>query len=153
MTALEQLLGALRGIGSLEFTARSAVPTGWNGSGMGRVDVATPDPDTVVFTESGHWTPAGSGQSIRFNNVFRWTRCDQGRLGLDHLRFGPDQPVHLFELAAESPTVWASRADHECVDDRYSARLEWRHDVVQVRWSIIGPRKSEDIAYLYRPTR
>ncbi|CAN5429723.1 hypothetical protein BH10PSE17_BH10PSE17_23630 [soil metagenome] len=152
MTDAHELLAALRRVGALTFTARSAVPTGWNGRGAGSVGIGSPDEGTVVFNESGTWTPTGSTQPIRFNNVFRWTRSGPFAVRLDHLRFGPEQPVHLFELAVESPSSWVSRADHECVDDRYSARLELQDGAIHVRWSIVGPRKAEDIAYVYRAT-
>jgi hypothetical protein len=97
MVPVEAMWALLRGVRSLRFEARSEVGTGWDGVGTGCVAVSEPTSDVVVFEESGRWQPSGR-RSMAFSNVFRL-----GRLGevirLEHLRFGADSPVFLFDLA------------------------------------------------------
>lgn len=143
-----QLLNCLRRVGDLRFSARTAGQTGWNGDGFGTVAVESPSPEVVIFRESGEWRPAGANP-LRFSNVYRWSLVGPLSLRLEHLRFGPGKPVHLFELAPESESAWASVCPHECRDDCYSARLQLQADGIVLRWSIVGPRKSEDIEYAY----
>jgi hypothetical protein len=39
---------------------------------------------------------------------------------------------------------------HVCREDLYTARLEFDAEGVRLRWAIVGPRKDEQILYLYR---
>jgi hypothetical protein len=144
-----QLLDCLRRIGDLRFSARTNRPTGWNGDGVGSVTVESPSAEVVIFRESGIWRPAGSGE-LRFSNVYRWSLAGPQTVRLEHLRFGLGQPVHLFELARESESVWSSVDPHQCRDDCYSARLQLQAEGVTLRWTVLGPRKCEDIEYTYR---
>jgi Family of unknown function (DUF6314) len=144
-----QLLDALGRVGDLQFTARSASPTGWRGSGSGSVAVDSPEPEVVIFRESGLWRPEGGGE-LRFSNVYRWSVVGSRAVRLEHLRFGPRQPVLLFDLAPESEEVWSSVSAHQCRDDCYSSRLRIQVGGILVRWAIVGPQKREDIEYIYR---
>ena len=84
----------------ITFEARSrAVPnTGWNGSAKGLVQVETVEARTILFHERGDWIPE-VGQQSTFSNVFRWTADpDDCFIHLEHLRFGPNDPVYLFDL-------------------------------------------------------
>ena len=102
-----------------------------------------------MFHESGVWQSVGGGE-LRFRNIYRWSLAGPRAVRLEHLRFGLDKPVHLFELAPESDTVWASVNPHMCREDCYSARLHLQPEGVRLRWAIVGPRKCEDIEYAYR---
>lgn len=148
MISLADLWDRLREVTVMSFEARSAAGTGWNGTGAGDVVVTEPSPGVVVFTESGAWQPLGRGD-IRFTNVFRWSRLDDS-LRLEHLRFGPDQPVFLFDLAPGEDGVWREVSPHACGEDCYAGSLtaEGRH--LLVHWTIRGPRKDESIRYVYR---
>jgi hypothetical protein len=143
-----RLLDCLRRVVGLRFSARSAGTSGWNGEGVGTVKVETPSSGIVIFRESGEWRPTDGGP-LRFSNVYRWSLLGPASLRLEHLRFGPGQPVRLFELAPESELVWSSIDPHECRDDCYSARLQLEEDGISLRWTIVGPRKREEIAYRY----
>src|ERR1700719_4337478 len=84
----------------LTFEARShaASNTGWNGTGKGVVQVETVEARVILFHERGLWTPEEGRQST-FSNVFRWTADPDGHfIQLEHLRFGQDHPVYLFDL-------------------------------------------------------
>ncbi len=152
MTPAQHLLVRLRDIAWLEFDASSAVASGWNGSGRGTVQTESPEPGVLLFLESGDWRPRGAARAIRFNNVYRWQLLDDAGLQLEHLRRGADHAVHLFDLGCETPTRWRSRSAHRCGDDRYSATLDLADVALELRWSIVGPRKHEDLRYRYART-
>ena len=69
---------------------------------------------------------------------------------LEHLRFGKNQPIYLFDLVPVSEGILSSANPHVCQDDCYTARMEYGSDVVQLTWSIAGPEKKETIHYQYR---
>ncbi len=149
----------LADVTTLEFEAKSNLATGWNGSGKGSVEVARPDATTMTFTESGSWTPtAGSdGRTLAFSNVYRWSMAaagdtDDAILRLEHLRFGEASPVSLVELEGTAATheLLRSRAPHECGADRYAADLRVEADRLELRWTIRGPAKDEDVRITYR---
>lgn len=143
------MLAALARVRSLRFEAQSAAATGWDGVGNGRVLVSEPTPGVVVFHETGSWQAADPSKAPAFfRNVFRWSAAGDA-LRLEHLRFGPDRPVLLFDMAPGTDGVWREIQAHQCVDDRYSASLSLAPDALVVAWSIVGPRKQESIRYTY----
>ncbi|HMB91505.1 MAG TPA: hypothetical protein VKP65_11705 [Rhodothermales bacterium] len=92
----ERLWDQLARVQRLSFVAESALATGWNGAGQGGVRVTAPEASVWLFEETGTWQPDG-GPVLPFRNVFRWTKRG-AVIGLEHLRFGPDAPVLLFDL-------------------------------------------------------
>lgn len=136
----------------LTFEARSrAVPnTGWNGSAKGVVQVETVEAGVILFHERGAWTPE-VGRQTTFTNVFRWTADpDACFIRLEHLRFGPDDPVYLFDLVPVDEAVLESSEPHVCREDLYAARMEFDEETVRLTWTINGPKKAETISYTYR---
>src|SRR5262249_28131253 len=86
----------------------------------------------------------------QFNNVFRWTRISPTAVRLEHLRFGEDQPVLLFELHHQPDEMrWASANPHVCGDDCYAAQLQVEEEGFTLSWTVSGPRKRERINYTY----
>jgi hypothetical protein len=140
-------LGRVRG---LHFVGLSANESGWNGSGVGTVVVASPSPEVLIFNESGVWQPTGGGR-ISFRNVFRWRRLGLEAVRLEHLRYGADHPVYLFDLMSGADGVWTSVSPHCCRDDCYRAILEVEGVDIVLRWSVTGPSKQETIEYRYFP--
>ncbi len=135
----------------LTFVARSRATTntGWNGSGKGAVQMEAVEGDVILFHERGAWTPE-VGRQNTFSNVFRWTADPDGRfIRLEHLRFGPDHPVYLFDLVPVGEGVLESSEPHVCREDLYAARMEFDQHTVRLRWTITGPKKAEDISYTY----
>ncbi len=117
----------LRSVRELTFEARSqaATETGWNGSGSGTVEVEAGGSGIMIFHERGTWTQDGARQTS-FSNVFRWTADNDHRaIRLEHLRFGPDQPVYLFDLVPTADGVLESSEPHVCQKDLYAARMEY----------------------------
>ncbi len=98
--------------------------------------------------ESGTWQPA-SGGPLNFSNLYRWSRVADS-LRLEHLRFGADRPVFLFDMIEGDDGDWRERSPHVCGEDRYAASLAVRENELHVAWSIHGPRKRESIRYFYR---
>jgi hypothetical protein len=149
MPLQSELWSKLSRVRSLQFVARSDSATGWNGAGSGTVEVSAPESIGFVFAESGIWHPAGlTARVIKFTNTFRWTMVDN-RIRLEHLRFGADKPVFLFDLVRVHEETWRDSTPHQCSDDSYSALLTTRGDQLSVAWSIRGPRKCEQIDYIY----
>jgi hypothetical protein len=150
MTVVEAWM-RLRTVQRLSFVARSrAAPgSGWNGRGEGTVRVEEVDSRTTLFHESGSWTPE-AGRAIPFSNVFRWTLDDDADfLRLEHLRFGAEHPVYLFDMVSASEAVLVSAELHVCRDDLYAARLEFDEQKIRLNWTIAGPKKNESIEYSY----
>jgi hypothetical protein len=111
------------------------------------VHVAQPAEGTIIFTESGVWRPE-HGRDIRFSNVYRWTAGGES-IRLEHLRFGDDHPVYLFDLGPVSEREWRSLSPHQCSEDCYAAVLTARDEDIILRWSVDGPTKQEVIEYTY----
>jgi hypothetical protein len=145
---LEELWNLLGEVRSLSFVARIAEPTGWNGRGFGTVDVRLSDDGVMTFTEQGTWQPRDSVRALRFRNLYRWTLAGDV-LRLEHLRFGVDNPVYLFDLAQVAEQEWRSVSPHLCREDCYTAVLTVGADGINLRWTIAGPRKREVIEYAY----
>lgn len=124
--------------------------SGWCGAGEGFVQTDRQN-DIIVFKENGIWT-TDEGKELTFNNIYRWTyKHEHAVIGLEHLRFGADRPVFLFDLGgsqAESQLV--SIEPHVCVEDVYTGRLDIQPEGFDLHWEIIGPRKNEHIHYQYR---
>jgi hypothetical protein len=132
-----------------EARSRAATMTGWVGVGRGAVRVEAVDGSTMLFHEKWTWT-SQDGRELGFHNVYRWTADPDGRLiRLEHLRFGPGEPVYLFDLVPVSPRVLESAEPHVCREDLYSARMEYDDAAVRLCWTITGPKKDETISYSY----
>lgn len=143
-----KLFNSLRRVRSLRFVAHGERPTGWNGVGLGTVAIAEPAERVLTFSESGQWLPE-IGQQTRFTNVFRWTIISAECIRLEHLRFGPNRPVLLFEMVPSSSGVCCSVTPHVCQEDCYSAELRQQEWGLTLDWTISGATKSERIEYRY----
>lgn len=148
MRRARQIWECLRQVRSLRFVARSASGTGWDGVGVGNVEVAAPGARTLVFTERGEWHPV-VGRVTPFHNAFRWSLLAPDAIRLEHLRFGPGRPVPLFDLVPGSGGAWSSASPHVCGGDSYSAELRAQDAGMQLYWAIDGPAKSERLEYSY----
>ena len=112
--------------------------------------VEQPDDATLIFRESGAWQN-GDGPRLNFRNVFRWTLDPSGdRLRLEHLRFGAERPVYLFDLVPVIGGGLESAEPHACRDDQYAANLVFDSGEVRLYWKIIGPAKDSEVNYVYR---
>ncbi len=105
-----QLWDGFQRVRSVRFVCQSETP-GWDGTGIGSVAVESLSQPVLVYTESGKWHSA-NGRETRFSNVFRWTLARPELIKLEHLRFGADAPVFLFDVAPGANGAWASVQAH-----------------------------------------
>lgn len=147
---LSELWSHLSSINSLTFTAQSfGSGSGWNGTGVGTVEVESIDDQTLLFHEAGNWSPP-EGKSLLFSNVYRWCAFpEQKQLRLEHLRFGNANPVYLFDLQQTAGDHWDSIEPHVCSEDLYTATLRLENETLHLDWTIKGKTKNERISYLY----
>jgi hypothetical protein len=149
--ALPALWQRLLKIHHLSFSAQSKgdKSSGWNGIGRAKVDVRNISSHSLVFQEQGSWT-SDEGKQFDFKNVFRWTWHETKPLiTLEHLRHGPDHPIVLFELTPVSSTRFETVHPYLCRQDTYLAHLYCDLHFIQLNWRILGPRKNEEIHYIY----
>jgi hypothetical protein len=98
--------------------------------------------------ESGTWQPE-RGAALNFRNVYRWSLLAAALVRLEHLRFGAEHPVWLFDLAPDGPALWLPAGPHLCGADCYRAELRPGDSGLSLTWTITGPRKLERIVYEY----
>lgn len=138
-------------VNSLTFKAASGMHTsGWNGEGRGSVRVECVDADTILFHEDGMWKTELEKELV-FKNIYRWTALfDSNSLRLEHLRFGHNQPVYLFDLKQTDEFTWQSVEPHICREDLYTAIMKIEDKLLTLQWTIEGPTKKESIYYTYQ---
>ena len=151
---LSEIWDRLQGIHQLRIVATSNAPleVPWKGTGDGTVDAQVEGP-MIIFTETGTWR-IGQAHESRFRNVYRWSLA-QGKIGLEHLRYGPSRPVHLFDLipgdyigTSETARLVPGRP-HRCGDDVYEGVLAVAEVGVVLDWTIQGPNKSARVHIHY----
>lgn len=138
-------------IKNMSFTAisQSKANSGWNGIGKGTVETKKQNDHAVIFVENGSWI-SKEGKEFTFTNTFRWTLDRfQNLITLEHLRFGEHNPVFLFHLAQSSQDVLESISSHICNDDTYLGQVRCHNQLIKLNWRIIGPKKNEEIDYVY----
>jgi Family of unknown function (DUF6314) len=149
VSAVSDLLICLRRCRELRFIAyRDDHPKTWTCNGVGAVAIESPSAQIVIFNESGT-SRLTSGRELRFTNAYRWSLVSRSVVRLEHLRFGPNRPVYLFDLAPQDESTWASVTPHHCRSDLYSLQFELGRDAVSLLWMIVGPGKREKIQCVY----
>lgn len=145
-----KLLVRLLRVRSLNFSSEHPGSPDRNAEGSGNVELAAPDDHSILFKESGTWSPR-SGNPIRFHNTYRWLRLNADTVRLEHLRLGPVNPTRLLDLQPEDPMAsnWTSSSPHICGDDSYSVQLLAVETGIILRWLITGPRKDERLVTTY----
>jgi hypothetical protein len=73
----------------------------------------------------------------------------QGVITLEHLRFGIKHPVYLFTLVPQDEKTLESQEPHICKEDSYFGKVRCDNHFIQLNWRVIGPKKNEEIDYLY----
>lgn len=147
-SACAELWQRLQKVSQLKFEASTQTDSKWEGVGNGIVDVASPSSSELVYRESGKWSQ-NNGPAFGFSNVYRWTLLPSDCVRLEHLRFGDENPVFLFDLQSARQDLWQEIAPHQCSEDCYSATLKLLADVVQLEWTVRGATKNETIRYHY----
>lgn len=149
--ALPLLWQRLVQIRHLSFSAQSKAEqtSGWNGIGRAKVEIQQLTSHSLMFQEQGNWT-SDDGKQYDFTNVFRWTwHATKQLITLEHLRRGPDHPVVLFELMPVNEARFETIHPFICRQDTYLAHLYCDRHFIQLHWRVLGPRKNEEIQYIY----
>ena len=136
---------------ALKFTSRSKSPgKRADTSGQGDVEVSHVDDLTLLFSERVRWENE-AGKELVLRNVYRWTRMrDDSFIRLEHLRHGPDKPVHLADLYTDGDNVFQSKEPHHCGADTYTAAVEAGETELVLSWRVKGPEKDEAYCSRYR---
>jgi hypothetical protein len=139
----------LQTVKTLWFTAKSHL--GENRSiktGKAQV-VISEQKGSCIFQEKGFWF-LDQIPDTAFSNTLRWTLDPHANLlTLEHLRYGPENPVFLFHLTPTKPGVLESVDAHLCADDTYLGSIVWDKQGIEFCWRIIGPKKNEDLTMRY----
>ena len=147
MQALKDLEERMAAVCAFSFIARSGPLSkmDWNGRAAGKVNVVRED-NSLVFNESGRFTPSGGAQAFSQTNVYRWDFLGES-VNVYQERRG--EPVFLVNLIYASG-IWKTREAHLCVKDLYTLTLTPRTEDVLAVWEIEGPTKDERLEYVYR---
>ncbi|OJU81641.1 MAG: hypothetical protein BGO10_08555 [Chlamydia sp. 32-24] len=141
----------LKKIKQVTFIAKTKakLETGWNGKGIGEVNILKEGANILVFTEKGTWQGKQGGE-VGFSNTFRWS-LDRltGIISLEHLRRGAEYPVFLFHLAVTGNHSLSSVDSHLCEGDAYFGQIHFDKNSLRLSWRVIGPEKNEEIDYYY----
>lgn len=128
---------------------RSGKEGSYAAKGRGEVIVTNEGSHCLIFHERGSWKK-GNDPEIDFSNVYRWTLDEKAQLiGLEHLRHGPDRPVFLLFLRPTEGQNLESVDPHLCAEGTYFGNLRVHPHFLQLHWRLIGPKKNEEIDYLY----
>lgn len=142
------LLRHLGQVQYLEWTASSPHESGWSGTGTGSVVVQTGPAGRLLLRETGLWQPQ-FGAQIRFRSGYSWFIIGPERVGLEHLRWGPDHPVYLLDLVWQGGGLWCSALPHHCREDRYDLKIQIQARKVRLKWTVIGPHKQDYLELRY----
>lgn len=138
-------------VNELTFHAKSQLKeTGhWHGKGKGFVTVTREGETTLIFNEKGSWH-GEKNHEMDFSNVFRWTLDrPNGMISLEHLRYGPNNPIFLFHLAPTNPRTLTSVDSHLCEGDTYFGQILCDTHSLRLNWRVIGPKKNDELDYYY----
>jgi hypothetical protein len=117
--------------------------------GKAEVSITAQSPTILIFQERGFWH-IDHQPHTSFHNTYRWTLDLKASLiGLEHLRYGINQPVFLSHFAMARPFVFETVDPHLCAQDTYLGRIAWDQVSIQLYWRIIGPNKNEELDYRY----
>jgi hypothetical protein len=111
-------------------------------SGRGTVRIQIDAQDRIEFHETGVWNPNGTGP-LHFRNIYRWSFTQEQEIGLEHLRYGFDQPVFLVTFVSGRYGEFVSRTSHLCGMDRYDGRIHLSPSGFTLEWTVVGPAKNE----------
>lgn len=142
----------LSGVRSFVFVARTELPAGggWNGRGEGSVVVDKSGANVLIYREDGSWE-SDEGKKFEFSNVYKWLLDSEAEhIRLEHLRFGAERPIYLFDMAAQNDRLLESIRPHKCGADEYCLTISGDDEKeIDLRWSVRGPNKDTLIHYRY----
>ncbi len=126
---------------SVEVNSRNGEPA----LGYGTVVVEYRSSWPITWRENGHWVQRY--KRLAFFNTYRWSCLGNRRLGVEHLRYGDDNPVQLVTLENTGNDFesgrWISTSPHFCGNDSYELKLFVKTNNLTLVWHIEGPEKNQ----------
>lgn len=143
--AILTLWSRLQQVNYVEFKSQSHSKKTEVSRGVGSVTSHYDGNSCLIFYEEG------KRDEFDFHNTFRWnlSRLD-ALIGLEHLRYGINNPIFLFHLTPTSKNTFESLHSHICGEDTYFGKIKCQPHAIILTWRIIGPKKNEEIEYLYK---
>ena len=122
---------------------------GLEGMGSGEVKCVLENENALLFYENGRFNNSFN-KSMKCNNIYRWSfDYLDNKIALQHLRFGFDNPVFLFDLIFEKENRMVSQTPHICKDDKYSAEMMIETSAIKLNWIVKSQIKYNRMEYLY----
>ncbi len=117
--------------------------------GIGRVTRTMEGPYSLIFEEEGDLKD-NNGFSFNFKNTFLWTvNPNRAILTLEHLRYGKEHPIFLFNLIPTGNHFLESIDAHMHGEELYYGYLENKRPSLKLCCRTLSPNKNEEINYLY----
>jgi hypothetical protein len=147
---LQQLQHKLSAISRFQFqNHHSEVLTGWEGVGEGVVKTEWQNANSLLYYEEGLFTGLRN-KTMKCSNVYRWQfNNEKQTVSLEHLRFGINHPVYLFDFIFQSEFQLISACPHLCSKDLYSATMLMEEKSLSLEWLIQKPASISTIKYQY----
>lgn len=132
-----------------KFIAASNKDDGLNGSGHGTVSIETdPINNILLFFEDGYFE--NTRGKFKSHNIYRWAfKAFENCISLEHLRFGAENAVYLFDLVYDDNNLWSSQCPHLCDKDEYHAKMQLSDKAITLEWDIINKEEHIHIKYQY----
>lgn len=136
-------------IKNYKFFATSNKDDGLNGTGLGTVSIETdPINNTLLFFEEGHFENARG--RFKSHNIYKWTfKAFENCISLEHLRFGAENAVYLFDMVYDDHNLWSSKCPHLCDKDEYHAKMLLSDSFITLDWDIVNKVEHIHIKYQY----
>jgi len=135
-------------IRNYEFYATSNKNDGWKGIGQGTVRIEIDQLGNFIFFEDGFFE--NSRGKFTSHNIYRWSfKYLNNSISLEHLRFGVENPVFLFDMVCEQDSLWSSKCPHLCDRDEYHAKMLVENSCIKLEWDIINNKDYNRIEYKY----
>lgn len=122
---------------------------GLEGMGGGAVTCIKENENSLLFYEHGRFNNSFN-KSMKCNNIYRWSfHYLDNKIALQHVRFGLDNPVFLFDLIFDKENRMISQNPHICKDDKYSAEMIIETSTIKLNWVVKSLIKYNRMEYLY----
>jgi hypothetical protein len=115
--------------------------------GIGEIDNATPDENSIIFKEKGFWN-INRGPRVTFRNAYQWSVLEN-TLSLARYGYDMSSPNPLVDFEFSEGPEWLNISPYICGRDTYDATLRWSDKSLQLLWIVIGPKKDQTVEYLY----
>ena len=115
--------------------------------GIGEVDHATPDENSIILKERGCWD-VDRGPRITFRNAYQWIVLEN-ILSLARYGYDMSNPNQLVEFEVSERREWLNISPYICGSDTYYATLRWSEETLQLLWIVSGPKKDQTVEYLF----